>query len=198
MLSIRGVKRVAMHEPLTSLYAVIAIQFERGAPETEIWRALHGAASLHRFAGKWIIAVDEDIEPENADALLWAMSYRCQPQHDLQVVAHKDPGHGPRGPHDGGETAAVLINATLKGTFAPVALPKREFMENAQGDLGAARPAAAQAGDAVARLRPRPLAAHARRQAQRATESDYFVTGEERPSAAARRGDERAGAPAGG
>src|SRR5262245_66619316 len=66
-LSICGVKRVAMHEPLTSLYAVIAIQFERGAPESEVWRALNGAAALHRFAGKWIVAVDEDIDPEDAD-----------------------------------------------------------------------------------------------------------------------------------
>ena len=131
-MAVKGVKRVAMHEPLTSLYAVIAIQFERGTPETEVWRALHGASALHRFAGKWIIAVDEDIDPENADALFWAMSYRCQPQHDLVVLPHKDPGHGPRGERDGGETAAVLINAMLKGTFAPVALPKREFMENAR------------------------------------------------------------------
>jgi 4-hydroxy-3-polyprenylbenzoate decarboxylase len=60
------------------------------------------------------------------------MSYRCQPQHDLKVVPHKDPGHGPRGPRDGGESAAVLINATLKGTYAPVALPKREYMERAR------------------------------------------------------------------
>jgi UbiD family decarboxylase len=132
VLGIKGVQRVAMHEPLTSLYAVIAIQFARGAPESEIWRALHGASSLHRFAGKWIVAVDEDIAPDNADALFWAMSYRCQPQHDLSIVPHKDPGHGPRGPRDGGESAAVLINATLKGTYAPVALPKREFMENAR------------------------------------------------------------------
>jgi UbiD family decarboxylase len=132
VLGIKGVKRVAMHEPLTSLYAVIAIQFARLTPESEIWRALHAASSLHRFAGKWIVAVDEDIEPDNADALFWAMSYRCQPQHDLSVVPHKDPGHGPRGPRDGGESAAVLINATLKGTYAPVALPKREFMEHAR------------------------------------------------------------------
>jgi 3-polyprenyl-4-hydroxybenzoate decarboxylase len=118
-----------MHEPLTSLYAVIGIQFARGAPETEIWRALNGASTLHRFAGKWIVAVDEDIDPQNADALLWAMSYRCQPQHDLLVVPHKHPGHSPRAD---GETAAVLINATLKGTYAPVALPKREFMERAR------------------------------------------------------------------
>src|SRR5665647_1843772 len=131
-LGIRGVKRVSMHEPLTSLYAVIAIVFERGVLETEVWRALYAASTLHRFAGKWIIAIDEDIDPENADALFWAMSYRCQPQHDLKVLEHKDPGHGPRGPHDHGESAAVLINATLKGTFAPVALPKREFMENAK------------------------------------------------------------------
>jgi UbiD family decarboxylase len=132
VLAINSVKRVAMHEPLTSLYAVIGIQFARDAPETEIWRALNGASTLHRFAGKWIIAVDEDIDPQNADALFWAMSYRCQPQHDLLVVPHKHPGHGPRGPRDGGETAAVLIDATLKGTYAPVALPQREYMERAK------------------------------------------------------------------
>src|SRR4030081_1630502 len=68
-LGIRGVKHVAMHEPLTSLYAVIGIQFARGMPESEVWRALYAASSLHRFAGKWIVAIDEDIEPDNADAL---------------------------------------------------------------------------------------------------------------------------------
>jgi 4-hydroxy-3-polyprenylbenzoate decarboxylase len=178
VLSIRGVKRVAMHEPLTSLYAVFAIQFARGAPESEIWRALHGAASLHRFAGKWIIAVDEDIEPENADALLWAMSYRCQPQYDLKLLPHKDPGHGPRGPHDGGETAAVLINATLKGTFAPVALPKREFMENAKAiwerlGLPPLTPESPWHGYDLGHW-PKELA----RQAQMATDSDYFSLGQ--------------------
>jgi 4-hydroxy-3-polyprenylbenzoate decarboxylase len=132
VLGVKQVTRVAMHEPLTSLYAVIAVQFERNAPETEIWRALYGASSLHRFAGKWVIAIDQDIDPDNADALLWAMSYRCQPQHDLVVVPHKDPGHGPRGPRAGGESAAVLVNAVLKSGYSPVALPKREFMENAK------------------------------------------------------------------
>jgi 4-hydroxy-3-polyprenylbenzoate decarboxylase len=186
-LSIRGVKRVAMHEPLTSLYAVIGIQFARGTPDTEVWRALHGAASLHRFAGKWIIAVDEDIDPGNADALFWAMSYRCQPQHDLHLLPHKDPGHGPRGPRDEGETAAVLINAMLKGTFAPVALPKREFMENAKAiweRLG------------LPPLKPEPpwhgydlgyWPEHLERQARMAVESDYFALGQEQ--AQKRRGD---------
>jgi UbiD family decarboxylase len=187
VLAIRGVRRVAMHEPLTSLYAVIAIQFARGTPETEIWRALQGACALHRFAGKWIIAVDEDIDPENADALFWAMSYRCQPQHDLKLLPHKDPGHGPRGPRDAGETAAVLINATLKGPFAPVALPRREFMERAKLlwerlGLPPLEPETPWHGYDLGHW-PDELA----RQAQLAVDSDYFSLG--RDQANERRGD---------
>jgi 4-hydroxy-3-polyprenylbenzoate decarboxylase len=132
VMGIRWVKRVFMHEPLTSLYAVIAIQFDRAVPETEVWRALYGAASLHRFAGKWVVAIDEDIDADNPDALLWAMSYRCQPQHDLKMLGRKDPGHGPRLARDDGETSSVLINAMRRGDWAPVALPKTEFMERAK------------------------------------------------------------------
>jgi UbiD family decarboxylase len=176
-LAVRGVKRVGMHEPLTSLYAVIAIQFARNTPETEIWRALYGAASLHRFAGKWIVAIDEDIDPDNADAVFWAMSYRCQPQHDLHVLPRKDPGHGPRGPRDDGESAAVLVNATLKGTFAPVALPKREFMENARAiwerlGLPPLKPESPWHGYDLG-FWPKEL----EQQAQMAAESDYFSLG---------------------
>jgi len=179
VLGVNSVKRVAMHEPLTSLYAVIGIQFARGAPETEIWRALNGASTLHRFAGKWIIAVDEDIDPQNADALFWAMSYRCQPQHDLLVVPHKHPGHGPRGPRDDGETAAVLINATLKGTYAPVALPRREFMERARAiwerlGLPALKPESPWHGYDLGHW-PSEL----ERQARMAAASDYFALGSE-------------------
>jgi 4-hydroxy-3-polyprenylbenzoate decarboxylase len=179
VLAVKAVKRVAMHEPLTSLYAVIGIQFARGTPETEIWRALDGASTLHRFAGKWIIAVDEDIDPANADALFWAMSYRCQPQHDLVVVPHKHPGHGPRGPRDDGETAAVLINATLRGDYAPVALPKREYMERARAiwqrlGLPPLKPEnpwhGYELGDWPAELD---------RQARMAAQGDYFALGRE-------------------
>jgi UbiD family decarboxylase len=179
VLGIKSVKSVAMHEPLTSLYAVIGIQFARGAPQTEIWRALEGASTLHRFAGKWIIAVDEDIDPHNADALFWAMSYRCQPQHDLQVVPHRHPGHGPRGPRDDGETASVLIDATLKGTYAPVALPAREFMERAKEiwqrlGLPPLKPENPWHGYALGHW-----PAELERQARMAAQSDYFALGRE-------------------
>jgi len=131
-LGIQGIKRVSMHEPLTSVTALWVIVVERDIPETELWRALYGASQMHRNGGKWIVAVNEDIDPENADAIFWAMSYRCQPQYDLKVLDRKDPGHGPRQSRDHGETASVLIDATLKGKYPPVALPKREFMERAR------------------------------------------------------------------
>jgi 4-hydroxy-3-polyprenylbenzoate decarboxylase len=131
-LGIQGVKRVSMHEPLTNLRKVVVLVMDRKTPATEIWRALYGAAAWNRAAGKYVIAVDEDIDPDNADALLWAMSYRANPGLDLQILQHRDQGHGPRSKRAGGEDASVLIDATMKEAFPPVSLPKREFMERAR------------------------------------------------------------------
>ena len=131
-LGIKGVVRVGMHEPLTNIRKVIVVQVERGLARTEIWRALYGAASLHRAAGKYVIAVNEDIDPDNADALFWAMAYRANPALDLEMLGHRDQGHGPRSLRNDGEDASVLIDATLKEDFPPISLPKREFMEKAR------------------------------------------------------------------
>ena len=131
-LGIKGIKRVSMHEPLTNIRKVIALICERDMPTTEIWRALYGAAVLHRAAGKYVIAINDDIDPDNADAILWAMSYRANPNLDMHVLPHRDQGHGPRSKRNGGEDASVLIDATLKENFPPISLPKREFMERAK------------------------------------------------------------------
>jgi UbiD family decarboxylase len=131
-LGIQGVRRVSMHEPLTNLRKVIVLIVDRKTPATEIWRALYGAASWNRAAGKYVIAVNEDIDPDNADALFWAMSYRANPDLDLQILRHRDQGHGPRSKRNGGEDASVLIDATMKEDFPPISLPKREYMEHAR------------------------------------------------------------------
>ena len=164
-----------MHEPLTNIRKVIALVVERDMPTTEIWRALYGAAVLHRAAGKYVIAINDDIDPKNADALLWAMSYRANAGLDMHVLPHRDQGHGPRSTRNGGEDASVLIDATLKENFPPISLPKREYMENARKDLGGTRPAQAQAGGAVVRLFARRMVAGARPKAERATRGDYFA-----------------------
>jgi len=131
-LGIKGVKKVALHEPLTNIRKVIAVVCDRDMPRTEVWRALYGAATLLRAGGKFVIAINDDIDPANADALLWAMAYRCNPILDMQVLPHRDQGHGPRSKRNNGEDGSVLYDATLKENFPPISLPKREFMENAK------------------------------------------------------------------
>ena len=129
-LGIKGIVRVAMHEALTNLRKLLIVQVERGVPRTEVWRALYGAASYDAICGKYVIAVNDDIDPDNADSVFWAMAYRADPGRDSQLLAHRPPGHGPKGGHD--EESALLIDATLKHPNAPVALPTRPYMENAK------------------------------------------------------------------
>lgn len=131
-LGIKGVKRVSLHEPLTNIRRVVFLQMEEGVPRTEIWRALYGAATLQSAIGKYVIAVSEDIDPENADAVLWALAYRANPDQDSQILRHRQRGHGPRTSAGDAEDSTLLIDATLKGPMPPVALPRAPYMERAK------------------------------------------------------------------
>ena len=39
-----------------------------------------------------MIAINDDIDPENMDAVWWAMSYRCNPELDVQILQAPRPG----------------------------------------------------------------------------------------------------------
>jgi 4-hydroxy-3-polyprenylbenzoate decarboxylase len=60
------------------------------------------------------------------------MSYRCNPAEDTHIVRYREPGHGPRTAGKPELDSALLIDATMKFAMPPLALPKREFMENAK------------------------------------------------------------------
>ena len=129
-LNVRGIKRVVMHEPLTNVRPVIFLQFAFDTPQSEVWRGLQGATSLQAQCGKVCIAVSEDVDPHNTDAVLWSIAYRSNIATDLLIVPFKSGGHGPKGARH--SDSALLIDATLKGKLTPLALPAREFMENAR------------------------------------------------------------------
>jgi 4-hydroxy-3-polyprenylbenzoate decarboxylase len=129
-LAIKGIRRVALHEPLTNLRKLVILQFASGTPVRR-WRALSRTLTLQAIIGKFIVAVDEDIDPDNADSVFWAMSYRCNPIKDTHVVPYRELGHGPR-TGDAELDSAMLIDATMKQPMPPLALPKREYMENAK------------------------------------------------------------------
>ncbi len=130
-LAIRGVTRVVMHEPLSNLRPVIFVQYAHGTPRTEVWRGLHGAATLMPNCGKVCIAVSKDIDPSNTDAIFWSIAYRSNPIEDVHVAPYRG---GVQGSQYGnrGTDSTLLIDATAKGPMPPLALPKREFMERAE------------------------------------------------------------------
>ena len=137
-LGIKSVVRVAMHEPLTNLRKVIVVQMRKPS-EAETWRALMGAASFHPGVGKFLVAVDEDIDPWDMDTVMWAISYRAMPHKDVQILTGRERGHGPPFGRDDrpvetrqADESALLINAILREPFPPVSLPKRDYMEKAR------------------------------------------------------------------
>src|SRR3954469_11748843 len=132
VLGIRGVTGVVMHEPLTNLRKVIFVQFARGTPKTEVWRGMQGAASLQAQCGKLVIAVSEDIDPENADAIFWSLAYRSDFNKDVLVMPYRSSGHGPKSGR-AAEEGTLLIDATLKHDMPPLALPAKEYMLRAKG-----------------------------------------------------------------
>jgi len=131
-LGIRGVKGVSLHEPLTSLLRVTILTVESGMPKTEIWRALNGASAFKSDMSKIVIAINDDIAPTNSDAILWAISYRSNPVEDMNILAHRGLGHGPKREHGNDEDGTLLIDATMKSPMPPLALPGKEYMEHAR------------------------------------------------------------------
>jgi UbiD family decarboxylase len=182
-LNISGVTRVFMHEPLTNLRKLIVIQMKADTLEAEIWRALYGASAFSSAVGKMVIAVNEDIEPENLDMVFWAMCYRMRPHRDMRMLDHKDMGHGPRAGaednHYEATDSAMLIDAMLKRPFPPISLPARQFMEDAKAiweELGlpALKPQMPWYGYALGQW-PEEF----QREADRAVRGEYWKTGEE-------------------
>lgn len=142
-LNLRSVVQVAMHEPLTNLRKLLVIQFKRNPPESDIWRALFSAATFHKGVGKILVAVDEDIDPHDATAVMWAMCYRMRPHQDVQIFRGLEKGHAPpfhydemghdlASYYDPANESAMLVNAVLKEPYPPISLPKQEYMENAK------------------------------------------------------------------
>ncbi len=130
-LGIKGVRNVVMHEPLSNIRRVIFLVMEPGMQRTEIWRALYGAATLRADCGKYVMALNEDIDPNNGDAVFWSLAYRANPTEDIVILPNRDGGHGPKGGSHSSD-GTMLVDATLKQPTAPLALPKKEFMENAK------------------------------------------------------------------
>jgi 4-hydroxy-3-polyprenylbenzoate decarboxylase len=131
-LAIKGIRRVVLHEPLSNIRPVVFLQFAPGVARTEVWRGLRGAAAFRADCGKIVIAVSDDIDPTNTDAIFWSLAYRANLSEDLQVAPYRSGGHGPKSGGGRKGDSTLLVDATAKGPMPPLALPAREYMEGAR------------------------------------------------------------------
>jgi 4-hydroxy-3-polyprenylbenzoate decarboxylase len=117
------------------------IQMRKVHP-AQAWSALYSTAGFMDI-GKIIVVVDEDINPRDLEMVTWALAFRMQPHKDMRIGAGKAPGLDPSGHPpgasndqrvfpDGTGAGIVMIDATRKWAYPPVALPKQEYMEKAR------------------------------------------------------------------
>jgi len=139
--NIPSVINVTLHESSGSRKLVV-IRMKKTNP-AQPWQALQAAVALDPSHGKILITVDEDIDSEDADSVNWALSFRMQPHRDVKITTHKfaglDPSAAPPGsshtearfPSPSG-CSAIMIDATRKWPYPPVALPSKKYMEAAK------------------------------------------------------------------
>ncbi len=76
--------------------------------------ALAAQAPSTAYYTKWIVAVDEDVDPTNINEVIWAMSTRCHPVEDIDILRNTwstwlDPTQNP--PEERPWGSKALINA---------------------------------------------------------------------------------------
>ena len=139
--NIPGILDVALHEA-TGSHMLCVVRMKKFHPG-QVWQALDGVAAFWLASPKIIVAVDEDIDPRDPDAVNWALGFRMQPHRDTKVSMGKAmaldhslapltaPEEEQRYPSPTGGSA-LLIDATLKWPYPPVSLPRKQFMEGAR------------------------------------------------------------------
>ena len=129
-----AVLRVALYEDLLNRQVAV-VQMDKAKPEQK-WAALE-ALLPSRIIHKIIVAVDSDIDPHDPMSLFWAIANRSQPHRDMRIVPNRPLPWNPiryvaDGDHYDVTDSTLLVDATLKADFPPVALPAREYMEAAR------------------------------------------------------------------
>ncbi|MCZ6485012.1 MAG: UbiD family decarboxylase [Acidobacteria bacterium] len=133
-----SVLEVFLMEPLVNLRPYVVLRMKKKDYQ-EPWKVMDALLDYGDRVGKLVVTVDEDINPADPVAVLWAITHRSQPHKDTKIVGNRPFGATPIGmvlSHPSSrydnEESSLLIDATRKADFPPLSLPKKEFMERAR------------------------------------------------------------------
>jgi len=123
-LGVPGIGGVYTHPAGAGGFGMTVISMEqRYAGHAAQALALAAQVPGGAYYTKWIIAVDEDVDPTDMDQVIWAMSSRCNPIDDIDILRNTwstwlDPTQNPPEKRPYGSKA--LINACKEHRHLPV------------------------------------------------------------------------------
>ena len=141
-LGIPGIHGVYAHPAAAGGFGMTVISLEqRYAGHAAQVLALAAQVPGGAYYTKWIIAVDEDVDPTDMDQVIWAMASRCNPIDDIDILRNTwstwlDPTQNPPEKRPYGSKA--LINACKEHRHLPV-FSKRTTLRKKVYDQIAAR-----------------------------------------------------------
>jgi 4-hydroxy-3-polyprenylbenzoate decarboxylase len=123
-LGIPGIQGVYAHPAAAGGFGMTVLSLEqRHAGHAAQALALAAQVPGGAYYTKWIIAVDDDIDPTDMDQVIWAMASRCHPIDDIDILRNTwstwlDPTQNPPEKRPYGSKA--LINACKDHRHLPV------------------------------------------------------------------------------
>ena len=100
-LGVPGIRGVYAHPAAASGWGMTVVSLKQQyAGHVAQVLALAAQCSAAAYYSKWIIAVDEDVDPTNLHDVLWALSTRCNPVDNIDILRNTwstglDPSQGP-------------------------------------------------------------------------------------------------------
>ncbi|MFH1002975.1 MAG: hypothetical protein V1780_02400 [Chloroflexota bacterium] len=90
-MGIPDVKAVAISQAAHFEMFIVSIKqrYHGHAKQAGLAIAQH-RMTAHGGAGRYIIVVDEDVDPNDMDDVIWAMSTRADPEKDIEII-HRAP-----------------------------------------------------------------------------------------------------------
>lgn len=123
-LGITGIRGVYAHPAAASGFGMVVVSLQQQyAGHAQQVLALTAQCPGGAYYTKWIIAVDEDVDPTDINQVLWAMATRCNPTEDIDILRSTwstwlDPTQNP--PDERPYGSKALINACKEHKYISV------------------------------------------------------------------------------
>jgi 4-hydroxy-3-polyprenylbenzoate decarboxylase len=129
-----GVRGVWVHEPgCARMFNVISIQ-QAYAGHARQAAVLAATCQSGSYLGRFVVVVDDDIDPTDLDQVVWAMCTRCDPAEDIDLIRRTWSGPlDPRLPKGVPWNSRAIVDACrpyeMRGDFPPVVRSSAELRE---------------------------------------------------------------------